>query len=84
MKQKLIEIVGWYGTVAIVLAYALTSFGLFTTNNVFYQLLNFTGALGIVIEALSKKDYQPGVLNIIWTIIAAIAIIRIIFNLYLG
>jgi len=27
----------------------------------------------------SKKAYQPGVLNIIWTIIALIAIVRILF-----
>ena len=77
--KKTIEIFGWYGTVAIVLAYALVSFSVISSGGLFYQLLNFTGAIGIVILSLSKQAYQPGILNIIWTIIAFIAIIKIIF-----
>lgn len=77
--KKLIEIFGWYGTAAIVLAYALVSFSFLESNSIIYQLLNLTGALGIVLISLSMHTYQPGVLNIIWTIIAFIAIIKIIF-----
>jgi hypothetical protein len=76
MKKLLIEIVGWYGTIAIVGAYALNSFGVIQANTLLYQLLNGTGAIGIVIVSFSKKAYQPGVLNSIWTIIAAVAIIK--------
>jgi len=79
MKQKLIELFGWYGTVAIVGAYALVSFSILQPNNLAYQLLNLTGAIGIVVVSLYKKVYQPGVLNIIWTIIALIAILKILF-----
>jgi hypothetical protein len=78
MKRKLLEeIIGWYGTVAIVGAYALVSFDLTEADSIIYQLLNATGALGIVIISFKKKAYQPGVLNIIWTIIAVVAIINI-------
>jgi len=79
MKNGIIETLGWYGTVAIILAYALTSFGFLSSGNIWYQVLNGTGAIGIVIVSLNKKAYQPGVLNIIWTIIAIIAIIKIVF-----
>lgn len=78
MSHKIIEIVGWYGTIAIVGAYALSSFGVLRSTDLLYQLLNFTGAIGIVAETLSKKDYQPGVLNIIWSLIALIAILKIL------
>jgi len=79
MNKKIIdEIIGWYGTVAILLAYALLSFGIFTADNIYYQLLNGTGALGIVLISFKKKTYQPGVLNIIWAFIAFIAIINIL------
>ena len=78
MKNKMIEIFGWYGTVAIVLAYALTSFNLLLPDNIWYQILNGTGAVGIVILSFNKKAYQPGILNIIWTVIAIIAIIKIL------
>jgi len=77
-KKTAEEIIGWYGTIAIVLAYALSSFGILNPDNLIYQLLNATGALGIVLISLRKKAYQPGVLNIIWTVIALIAIIKII------
>jgi hypothetical protein len=81
MNNKIIgEIIGWYGTVAIVTAYALLSFGVISSGNIYYQLLNGTGALGIVYISLKKKDYQPGVLNIIWAVIALIAIINILIK----
>jgi hypothetical protein len=78
MKIKLIEIFGWYGTIAIVAAYALISFGLLSSENIWYQILNCTGAIGIVIISFSKKTYQPGVLNLIWTVIALVAIVKIL------
>lgn len=78
MRHKAVEVAGWYGTIVIVGAYALTSFGILKTSDLLYELLNLTGALGIVVESLSKKDYQPGVLNIIWTLIALIAILKIL------
>lgn len=78
-KQKLIhETIGWYGTCAIVIAYALVSFNLLSTSSFIYQIMNGTGALGIVYISFKKKAYQPGVLNVIWAIIAFIAIIRIL------
>ncbi len=78
MKKNLIEIYGWYGTIAIVLAYILVSFSFLSADSIWYQLLNGTGAIGIVVVSLYKKAYQPGILNIIWTLIAIIAIINIL------
>ncbi len=73
------EIIGWYGTVAIVLAYILVSFDFTPPSSLLYQILNATGAIGIVYISFKKKAYQPGVLNIIWAVIAGIAIIQILF-----
>ncbi|MCX6786672.1 MAG: hypothetical protein NTU85_02570 [Candidatus Kaiserbacteria bacterium] len=78
MNKSFIEILGWYGMAAIVLAYALVSFSFLATNSIWYQLLNGTGAVGIVVVSLDKKAYQPGVLNIIWALIAVIAIFNIL------
>jgi hypothetical protein len=78
MNQKIIdETIGWYGTGAIVIAFALVSFNVLSASTFLYQILNGTGALGIVYVSLKKNAYQPGVLNIIWAIIALIAIIRL-------
>ena len=79
MKKTLIEAFGWYGMAAIVSAYALTSFSVLTPESIWYQLLNATGAIGVVVVSFNKRAYQPGILNLIWTLIAVVAIIKIIF-----
>lgn len=76
--MKIYEIIGWFGTVAIVSAYALLSFEVISSDSLVYQLLNATGAISIAYISFKKKAYQPGVLNIIWTIIAVISIIGIL------
>lgn len=79
MKKEFIEIYGWYGTAAIMIAYALSSFSVIKSSDLIYQFLNLTGAWGIVILTFSKKAYQPGLLNVIWSLIALVAIIKIFF-----
>jgi hypothetical protein len=76
-KHLWAEIAGWYGTCAIVLAYILVSFDIVSTGSGAYQILNLTGALGIVIIAAVKKVRQPLFLNVFWAIIALVALIRI-------
>ncbi len=80
-KKQLIEIFGWYGTAAIVGSYALVSWSLLNSNTILYQLLNLTGAIGIIAISFYKRNYQPAVLNIIWVAIAFFALVRIFTNL---
>jgi hypothetical protein len=77
-KKTVDELIGWYGTIAILLAYAGISFNLLSPQSLAYQLLNGSGALGIVYISFKKKAYQPGVLNVIWALIAFIAIARML------
>lgn len=80
MRKLVVEAVGWYGVVAILLAYTLVSFGAVEADSVVYQVLNLTGAVSIAIISLVKRAYQPATLNIIWAIIALIAILRMILG----
>lgn len=80
MKQKINEILGWYGTFAILSAYALNSFGVVSAHNIWYQVLNITGSIGIIAISLSKKVYQPVVLNTIWAIIGVIGLVQVFFK----
>jgi len=78
--MKLIdESLGWYGTAAVLLAYALVSLNFVIAESLSYQILNATGAFGLMFISLKKKVYQPAVLYIIWTIIALISIVKIVF-----
>ncbi len=78
VKTTLTEIAGWYGAAAIVLAYALVTFGALDNQGVPYQLLNLTGAAGIVALSLTKGALQPAVLNVIWFLVALVALARIV------
>jgi len=80
VKHKAENYIGWYGVLAILLAYLLISFNVLASKSLGYQLLNLTGAGGIIIEAMSKKDTQPVVLNVVWAIIALLAIGRLILK----
>ena len=75
MSKVLNETIGWYGTIAILLAYALVSFGVIDAHSLLYQILNITGAGGIAYVSFLKRAYQPAVLNVVWAIIAVVAII---------
>lgn len=77
MKKTVVSILGWYGVVAIIGAYTLVSFDVIGTHSYTYQLLNLSGALGIIVEASAKKDTQPVVLNIVWAVVAVAAIIQL-------
>lgn len=72
-----IEALGWYGAVAIVGAYILVSFNVITVDMLLYQVLNFTGAIGVVVVSIAKGARQPAVLNVFWALIALVAMVRI-------
>ena len=77
-KQNLAaEIAGWYGTGAIVLTYILVSFNIVPAGGGAYQLLNLTGAVGIIIIAAVKRVRQPLILNLFWAAIALVALIKL-------
>lgn len=79
-RSILHEVSGWYGVIVILLAYTLNSFGVIDADSLIYQLLNLTGALGIILIAWHKKDTQPAVLNIVWLFVALVAIMRIVLK----
>lgn len=76
-KRVLAEIAGWYGALAILSGYALVSFEVLSSDTLFFQLLNLTGALGIIAIAAYKRVAQSILLNVVWAAVAIIAIINI-------
>jgi len=73
------EIIGWIGMSIILLAYLLISFGALSPRSILYQMLNVVGSVGILYISFKKRAYQPAILNVIWVIVALIAILAIIF-----
>lgn len=71
------EIVGWTGTILILLAYLLVSTKRITSDSKEYQLLNLFGAIGIIVNSLYHGAIPSVGLNIIWFLIALFALSKI-------
>lgn len=80
LRSNLIEAGGWYGAAAVLLGYALVSFNIISAHGWIYQLLNFTGAIGVLIISYTKRAKQPALLNFVWAVIAFIALIQLAAN----
>ena len=80
LSNPLFEIAGWYGTGAILLAYALVSYDILPSDGLLYQLLNVTGALGIIAISYKKRVFQSIALNVAWAVIGAVAIVRLLMT----
>ena len=78
--KRLIEIYGWYGVGAVIVAYILVIFSIIRPESSWYSALNITGAVGIAIHSFYKHDYQAIVVNIIWAVITLTAILK--FTVY--
>lgn len=71
------EVLGWYGTLAIVGAYLAVSFGWLHAEGLAYQLVNITGAMGLMAIAWVKRVKQNVVLNLFWAGIGIAALVQL-------
>ena len=77
--SKFTEICGWYGAIALILAYALASFMIIPADGLVFQLLNLTGAVGLMIITMAKNVIQSVILNLFWGIIGIAAVVGMFF-----
>ena len=75
LTHQLVEWLGWLGVAAIFGAYALLSFGMLTSDQLIYQLLNLFGGFAILVDAWVDRNYQPVVLNALWALVALVSIV---------
>lgn len=75
-NQKVIELAGWVGIGLILLAYTGVSLDQLNADSFVYQLLNLVGSILVVWQTWHRRNYQPMVLNIVWAIVALIALFR--------
>lgn len=80
MKNNYLQFIGWLGMVIILLAYFLMTFSFIGAQSVIYQVMNVIGSVGIIVVTWKRKDYQPMMLNIIWSLIAIIALVKLIIS----
>lgn len=72
-----IDWLGWIGVILVLGAYALLSFGVINSGFAF-QIPTLVGSLAVAAECWVKKDTQPAILNLVFSIIALLAIFRLL------
>jgi hypothetical protein len=61
-----IEMIGWTGAAAVLLAYGLVSTDRVSSRSGAYQLLNIGGAVGLVINSAWNGAIPSAAVNVIW------------------
>ncbi len=76
--QLIIDIIGWIGSIEVILAYGLNSYQKIRSNSLLYQMLNLTGGIFLIINTVYYGAYPSTAINIVWVVIATIAIASLI------
>ena len=72
----LVEIIGWVGSIEILLAYGLNSYQKIRSDSLTFSLLNLTGGLFLTVYSIYKEAFANTFVNLVWVIIAVIALGR--------
>jgi hypothetical protein len=76
--KTIFEIIGWIGSVAILLAYALNSYQKLRSDSVAFLILNLTGGLLLMAYTFYKDALANTFLNLVWVIVAIVALIKML------
>ena len=71
----IVELAGWAGALAVLLAYGLVSAERVSSRSWSYQLLNIGGAIGLVINSTWNGAIPSAVVNLIWIGIGVYALV---------
>ncbi len=70
MSNLSVDVIGWTGTVLVLLAYLLITNKRLDGESRLYQSLNLFGAAGLIVNGLVNGAYPSAGLNVAWSLIA--------------
>ena len=70
----LVDTIGWIGSLEVIAAYGLNSYQKLRSDSLPFQFLNLTGGIFPIINTVYYCAYPSAFINVVWVIIAAIAI----------
>ena len=78
-KSQLAEAYGWFGSVLILVAYALLSLGIIDSESPAYHAMFFIGSTGLALITYRHRAFQSFMVNVIFTVLALVALIRLLY-----
>ncbi len=82
-NDVLINILGWIGAIALLVAYALISAKRVEGDSTGYQLLNLVGSILLMLNTLYYEAYPSSFLNLFWMGVALYALRKVIGKYFL-
>ena len=73
-NEALVDIVGWIGAIALLVAYALISARRVEGDSTSYQSLNLVGSVLLIVNTVYYRAYPSAFLNLVWGAIAVYVI----------
>lgn len=77
LKKYAWEIIGWIGAIFALIAFSLNSFGLIGSQSLGYLGMYSVGCILMALYGFSKKAHASWVLNVIFLVMAVIALARV-------
>ena len=70
----LIEILGWLGSIMVILAFALNIYKRLDSDSVTYYFLNIAGSSLLIINTVYHHAIPSAMVNVVWVLIVVMAI----------
>jgi VIT1/CCC1 family predicted Fe2+/Mn2+ transporter len=68
--ELMINILGWVGSVVVVLAYGLNITKRMKSGSLSYIFLNLIGGILLIIYTVYTKNYPSAFINVVWAVVA--------------
>lgn len=68
--ELLIDILGWIGSVEVLIAYGLNVANRLKSNSLTYILLNLTGGIFLIIYSFYYSAFANTFINVVWAVVA--------------
>jgi hypothetical protein len=76
LARLIFDSLGWIGAVAVMLPYTLAMFGRMKPTSVAYKVWNLVGSLLLILNTGYHRAYPSAVVNVVWSAIAIVSLIR--------
>ena len=76
--MKVVDILGWIGSIAILSAFGLNSFQKIKSDALAFQLLNLVGGALLIINSVAHEAYPFTLINSVWVVISIAALTKIL------
>lgn len=75
-RKWVVEVTGWTGALASLLAFSLNSLKVIGSQSIPYLSLNIVGCFFLIVYAVFKKAHASWVLNSLWLLMTVVALVK--------